>query len=145
MQLLFSRNGLFFCELKPTRRQSSCSCSLINFMISITACETDMRLIAASRRSCSVIWRCCCKLEIIMSITAVSDRPIVKGVVEQPSENKRPRARRPRVTLNNNRQSTTIAKHTHTESWILVLQYLHELMEWLSNFIIITVDIFSLE
>lgn len=98
MQLLFSRNGLFFCELKPTSRQSSCSCSLMNFMISITACETEIRLIAASRRSCSVIWRCCCKLEIIMSITAVSDRPILKGVVEQPSEETKGPQRRPWVT-----------------------------------------------
>lgn len=79
MQLLFSRNGLAFSELKPTTRQSSCSWSEMNFMMSWTAWDTVIRLMAASLLSCSVTCRCWCKLDIIMSMTAVSDRPIFNG------------------------------------------------------------------
>lgn len=68
-QELFSRKGLDFCEEKPTRRQSSCSCSMMYLTSSSTALLTEMRLTAASLRSCSVTWRCCCKFEITMSIT----------------------------------------------------------------------------
>ncbi|KAE9536607.1 hypothetical protein AGLY_007009 [Aphis glycines] len=68
-----------FCDEKPTIRQSSISRSLIYFIMSCIACETGIRFTAASRRSCSVICRCCCRLEIIMSMTAVSDRPIFDG------------------------------------------------------------------
>lgn len=53
-QLLFSLNGFTFWLEKPTSKQSSCSCSVTNFMISPTAWVTGMRWIAASRRSCSV-------------------------------------------------------------------------------------------
>ena len=36
-----------------------------------------MRLIAASRLNCSVTARCCCNVDTIISITAVSDRPML--------------------------------------------------------------------
>ena len=49
--------------------------------MSDTTTETGTRFIAASRLNCSVTARCCCNVETIMSITAVSDRPMlnVKG------------------------------------------------------------------
>ena len=72
--MLFSRKGFDFCDEKPTSRQSSCSCSVMYFMMSSTALLTVIRFKAASRRSCSVTWRCCCKFDITMSITAVCVR-----------------------------------------------------------------------
>lgn len=83
VQLLFSLKGLAFCELKPTSKQSSCSCSAMNLVMSATAWDTVILFIAASLLSCSTICLCCCKVEIIISITAVSERPILKGVVTQ--------------------------------------------------------------
>uniref|UniRef100_A0A2M4D200 Putative secreted protein n=1 Tax=Anopheles darlingi TaxID=43151 RepID=A0A2M4D200_ANODA len=77
LQELFSRNGFTFWLENPTSRQSSASCSVTYFTMSATACDTVMRWIAASRRSCSVIALCCCRFEAIISITAVSDNPIV--------------------------------------------------------------------
>lgn len=77
MQELFSRKGLTFWLENPTRRQSSCSCSLMYLTMSDTATETGIRLIAASLLNCSVTARCCCNVETIMSITAVSDRPML--------------------------------------------------------------------
>lgn len=71
MQVLFSRKGLDFWDEKPTSKQSSCSCSVMYFMMSSTALLTVIRFRAASRRSCSVTRRCCCKFVITMSITAV--------------------------------------------------------------------------
>lgn len=71
MQVLFSRKGLDFCDEKPTSKQSSCSCSVMYFMMSSTALLTVIRFRAASRRNCSVTRRCCCKFVITMSITAV--------------------------------------------------------------------------
>lgn len=87
VQELFSRNGLIRWLVKPCRRQSSCSCSLMNLTMSATACETSMRLMAASRRSCSVTARCCCKFEITMSINAVSERPMVANFTSHTREN----------------------------------------------------------
>jgi len=72
--VLFSRKGLDFCDENPTSRQSSCSCSVIYFIISSTALLTVIRFRAASRRNCSVTCRCCCKFVITMSITAVCVR-----------------------------------------------------------------------
>lgn len=79
LQELFSRNGFTFWLEKPTSRQSSASCSVTYFTMSATACETVIRWMAASRRSCSVIARCCCRFEAIISITAVSDSPMVNA------------------------------------------------------------------
>lgn len=79
VQELFSLKGLTFWLENPTRRQSSCSCSLINRTMSATATDTGIRLIEASLLSCSVTARCCCKVDTIMSITAVSDRPMLKA------------------------------------------------------------------
>lgn len=74
---LFSRNGLTFWLEKPTNRQSSCSCSVTYLTISAHACDTGIRWMLASRRNCSTILRCCCKLLAIRSMTAVSDSPML--------------------------------------------------------------------
>lgn len=79
VQGVFSRNGLTLWLEKPTKRQSSCSCSVIYLMMSLTAKDTGIRLIAPSRRSCSVIQRCCWRFETTMSINAVSERPMVNN------------------------------------------------------------------
>lgn len=73
---LFSRNGLTFWLENPTSRQSSCSCSVTYLAISAHACDTGIRWIFASRRNCSTILRCCCKLLAIRSIWAVSESPV---------------------------------------------------------------------
>lgn len=80
LQELFSRNGLTFWLEKPTSRQSSCSCSVTYLTMSAAACVTGMRWMAASRRSCSTMPRCCCRLLLIRSMTAVSERPMVNAV-----------------------------------------------------------------
>lgn len=78
-QELFSRNGLTFWLEKPTSRQSSASCSVTYLTISATAWVTGTRWIEASRLNCSVMARCCWRFEAMMSITAVSDSPMVKS------------------------------------------------------------------
>lgn len=75
---LFSRNGFTFWLENPTSKQSSCSCSVTYFAISAHACDTGIRWIFASRRNCSTILRCCCKLFAIRSIWAVSESPVWK-------------------------------------------------------------------
>lgn len=77
MQEFFSLNGFDFWELNPTRRQSSCWCSLIYLIISWMAWDTLIRFRLASLRSCSVICFCCWRLVIIISMMALSDRPIL--------------------------------------------------------------------
>lgn len=74
-QELFSRNGFTFWLEKPTRRQSSCSCSVTYFTMSAQACDTGKRCMLASRRNWSTMLRCCCKLLAMRSITAVSESP----------------------------------------------------------------------
>lgn len=73
----FSRNGFTFWLENPFSRQSSLSCSSMYFIISWHACDTCMRGTFASRRSCSLMMRCCCRLAAIMSSTAVSASPML--------------------------------------------------------------------
>lgn len=77
-QELFSRKGLTFWLEKPTSKQSSASCSVTYLTMSATACVTGTRWIAASRLNCSVMARCCWRFEAMMSITAVSDSPMLE-------------------------------------------------------------------
>lgn len=51
----------------------------MNLTMSETASDTGMRLMAASRRSCSVTALCCCNVDTIISITAVSDSPMLEA------------------------------------------------------------------
>lgn len=80
MQGVFSLKGFTRWLENPTSKQSSCSCSLMYLMMSLTAIETGILFTAASLRSCSVTKRCCCRFETTMSINAVSDRPMVNNL-----------------------------------------------------------------